>query len=105
MPDRKRLEVRRVGRLNFDVTSETDPTLTYAVDFDDPQFPRGHCTCDDFKFRIEHYIEHGEPPSKMCCKHIESAILSVYGDYQTNLVSGLRRARFNKANHRSRGDV
>lgn len=93
------LEVRRCGvDLSWEVRSEADASRIYVVTLNDPQFSRGHCTCDDFKFRIEHYIEHGEPPERWTCKHIDAVILSIYDSYQGHRLRGERLGRFRVSN-------
>lgn len=81
------LTVTRFGSndASFHVTSELQPLWTYVVDLADPEYPYGHCTCEDFFFRVASQLRQERKPRRWACKHILCAL--AYMDQQDELTA------------------
>jgi len=65
------LRVSRYGIGLFLVHSENPRSeMEYLVTFDEPGFPLGACSCEDFQIRIESIMFRGLEPYRFSCKHV-----------------------------------
>lgn len=67
------LSVRRYDQGRFLVRSQRPRCPNhYIVDLESEEYPRGHCTCDQFHYRIEPRVRRRQPLIWEDCIHVRT---------------------------------